>query len=143
MVIIANLMLILGVIVLTLKDEPMVGPKVWNSFCCIWKCNNNVNATTKTFKNFCKQTAFGRNCIYFQDWLLELLNQATSIRSNGRRYGPPEPITYLFNKCFFLLLFLNQNPFDFPAMGRPKVVSSFFKGYSVRYGSDLTVFLYK
>ena len=26
---------------------------------------------------------------------------------------------------------------------RPKVVSSFFKGYSVRYGSDLTVLLYK
>ena len=57
------------------KNEPMVGPGVWNSFRCTWKCNNNVNAMTNTFKNLCKQTTFGRNCIYFQDWLLELFNQ--------------------------------------------------------------------
>ena len=57
------------------KDEPMVGPGVWNSFCCIWESNNNVNAMTNTFKNLCKQTTFGRNCIYFQDWMLELFNQ--------------------------------------------------------------------
>ena len=75
------------------KDEPMVGPGVWNSFCCIWESNNNVNAMTNTFKNLCKQTTFGRNCIYFQDWLLELFSQPTGIRSNGRRHGPTEPIT--------------------------------------------------
>ena len=75
------------------KDEPMVGPGVWNLFCCIWECNNNVNDMTNVFKFLCKQTAFGRNGIYFQDWLLELFSQFTGIRSNGRRHGPPEPIT--------------------------------------------------
>ena len=54
------------------KNEPMVRLGVWNLFHCTWKYNNNVNATTNTFKNLCKQTTFGRNCIYFQDWLLEL-----------------------------------------------------------------------
>ena len=98
-----------------------------------------------TFKFLCKQTAFGRNYIYFSGSVAEAFQLARRYKKQWKKIWTSWTYYLIclinFSCCYVVLFWIKI--LLILTTERPKLVSSFFKGYSVRYGSDLTVLLYK